>query len=1833
MKKITFFIFIFLQLQVKGQVSQLMKVYESDNAFGSCLEKDGNGFIYSAGRIGKNAIASVGDTIKNEGLVFTKMNVSGNQVWRVNNIKGSRVTPRSILFDNSGNNYVIGNFYDTLKVGNQVFTASLFNYRKFFIAKYNSAGNFLWIKVSNSSESFIYSAVIKNNQLLLTGGFLGTFNYNGTTMVSAGMTDICILKMDTAGNLLSNNRYGGTGEDKAEKIKIDHNGNSIVCGEYSGTFSISTFSLIAHGFKDCFLMQLDTAMNVNWVKTAGGTSEDELRGLAIDSTNKIFVCGHALGYSFSFDSNSLTLTNNNNSVGFIAEFNTNGSLIQAMNIEGRGNVIDLELVNNNPVICGKTIVSASIYLDTSIPFLQSNYSNAGFFIAFDQNLNATLIGKYSDAGVQSSQRCFKILPVGSESFLIAGYCGEDVKMPDTTYHHSSASAVSNYLGGSLFIQRINPPHLTVTSSDPVIMPILYSAANPLKLAMLFNGAAITLNNSQVKFGYPKTPTNAYSFAGNAVYLNDTVTVSNSFNNPPAGTGNYFVNLNLADKNLMIRSENTLNFCSSFYSTIGGPSAICAGDTVTLSGSLNYQNYNWQPAGSIISSNGNLMTSAPLVTTTYSLSATYNNQCAIATKVVSVNNQALAHVSFTNYTSTNCSPIQLGYQVYNCSSINGNAFVFIYKNGTLVYSTSIASGTYNATTIGDYYVKVISGCGWEIYSDTISITNIIAPFTTAGTLVTNSSQICNGSSTVLRLTNHPQNAIFEWYYNYNIIANATLDSLIAYQAGVYYVRVYNQCGVYINSNSISVTLIGVQSINIYTSSVTQGCVGTNVNFYSSYSSNGGTITYQWLKNGSTISGATASFYTTGVNGTYTLRINHACGYTISNAITLHLDNPVVASINASGSTTICAGQSVLLTASPGVDYSYQWRLNGNDIIDSTNQTITVTAAGSYSCLVINYCNSNLSNAIVLTVTPALPNQIATNDSLNICPGQSVTFNAPFVSGVNYLWYRDGLAISGANANVYQTSISGTYSCRFSNTCGVVFSNNLVVNSFNLSNIINAPYGNNLCAGDSVYLFAAANTQLNFQWNLNGSSIAGATNNFYYASVPGVYSCSFSNSNCGTFNSGNISVNLFQLSSLIITSSQGNILCSGVTADLSAPNGIGFTFQWLLNNNIISGATNDSYSTQNAGSYSCIVHSTCISDTTNNYLLIAGPAMPTVSVALSGNDTICTNGTSLLVATTTNVADYQWQYNGVNINGATNSTYAASAQGLFQCTVSNYCNSVTSNAVQLIVIPEPDHFVSFSGDSVICQGESIVLSVSSNTAFNYQWYFNGQPVAGATTFQYVVSLDGNYFCNTTTSCGSYFSQQVHVTVNLLPPVPNFSIFGNLLSCNSFGYSYQWYFNGVPITGAINQNYQATQAGFYSVAIVNGSGCSSLSIPQYYSLQGFVPVSSFGYNNNSICAGDCISYSDNSTNSPNYWNWSFQGGNPLTSTQPNPTVCYSQSGNYNVQVITGNSYGYDTLLLTQFITVNAIPSALITQQHDTLMTDAGMVQYQWYLNGNTIAGATNNYFVAATTGNYKVFVQGSGGCSNTTLNNYYFIAKPFASFNISNNNVCIGDCITLTDGSTNSPTSWHWILPGSSIGSTNAQNPQVCYNQQGSYTVTLISTNTTGSDTITMNNLVIVHAPPTTPVITINGNILTSSPAVSYQWYMNGNLIAGAVFQQIIITVYGNYSVAVADSFGCSSQSADFNHTGTNDLFSTDFQILISPNPADEYFYISFNNYSGTENMKLILLNEVGQEIQSKSISLTYGNSNEMMETKNLSSGCYWIELKGESLNFAQKLIVIH
>ena len=220
--------------------------------------------------------------------------------------------------------------------------------------------------------------------------------------------------------------------------------------------------------------------------------------------------------------------------------------------------------------------------------------------------------------------------------------------------------------------------------------------------------------------------------------------------------------------------------------------------------------------------------------------------------------------------------------------------------------------------------------------------------------------------------------------------------------------------------------------------------------------------------------------------------------LMNATIWLASNNLTATITPAGPTTFCQGNSVLLNANTGTNYTYQWKLNGTNITGATGSSYTATQTGSYT-VTIN--NSVTSSAVNVTVNAAPTASISNSGVTTFCAGGSVNLIGSTGTGYSYQWNQNGSAITGATTSNYTVLQAGAYTLSITNATSCTATStamNVTVNPLPTLPVITRT-GNVLSAG--IYS--------SYQWYLNGNAIAGAINANYTITQNGIYTVKVGN----------------------------------------------------------------------------------------------------------------------------------------------------------------------------------------------------------------------------------------------------------------------------------------------------------------------------------------------------------------------------------------------------------------------------------------------------------------------------------------------------------------------------------------------------------------------------------------------------------------------------------------------------------------------------------------------------------------------------------------------------
>ena len=143
---------------------------------------------------------------------------------------------------------------------------------------------------------------------------------------------------------------------------------------------------------------------------------------------------------------------------------------------------------------------------------------------------------------------------------------------------------------------------------------------------------------------------------------------------------------------------------------------------------------------------------------------------------------------------------------------------------------------------------------------------------------------------------------------------------------------------------------------------------------------------------------------------------------------------------------------------------------------------------------------------------------------------------------------------------------------------------------------------------------------------------------------------------------------------------------------------------------------------------------------------------------------------------------------------------------------------------------------------------------------------------------------------------------------------------------------------------------------------------------------PVADFSASATTVAEGTIVSFTDQSTNVPTLWAWTFAGGNPPSSTAQNPSIQYNSAGNYSVGLTATNDGGSDAETKANFITVIPLPVAnftanttIIDEGQNVQFTDlsSNATSWSWSFSGGTPASSTaqNPIVTYNTAGTYAV------------------------------------------------------------------------------------------------------------------------------------------------------------------------------------------------------------------------------------------------------------------------
>jgi hypothetical protein len=273
----------------------------------------------------------------------------------------------AISLDAKGYIYLTGKLEQQVVFANAI-TLNAQGQSDIFLAKYDSMGNLIWVKIAGGTGNDIAWSVaaLPEGGCYITGSFTGNAVFGNDTLYGDMTEDIFLAKYDDDGNLLWAKQCGGLYDDVARGVAVMPDGGCVITGYFrqKAGFGAATEDSIVHngafsgGESDMFLARFDALGNLIWVKGAGAPAAYcESHAVCVDATGNIAITG-SFAYAANFENTQLTAVPSIAGTGgsrdiFVAKYNAMGLLQWAKSAGGGGD----PLLNFSPDV-GRAITSS-----------------------------------------------------------------------------------------------------------------------------------------------------------------------------------------------------------------------------------------------------------------------------------------------------------------------------------------------------------------------------------------------------------------------------------------------------------------------------------------------------------------------------------------------------------------------------------------------------------------------------------------------------------------------------------------------------------------------------------------------------------------------------------------------------------------------------------------------------------------------------------------------------------------------------------------------------------------------------------------------------------------------------------------------------------------------------------------------------------------------------------------------------------------------------------------------------------------------------------------------------------------------------------------------------------------------------------------------------------------------------------------------------------------------------------------------------------------------------------------------------------------------------------
>ncbi len=568
-------------------------------------------------------------------------------------------------------------------------------------------------------------------------------------------------------------------------------------------------------------------------------------------------------------------------------------------------------------------------------------------------------------------------------------------------------------------------------------------------------------------------------------------------------------------------------------------------------------------------------------------------------------------------------------------------------------------------------------------------------------------------------------------------------------------------------------------------------------------------------------------------------------------------------------------------------------------------------------------------------------------------------------------------------------------------------------------------------------------------------------------------------------------------------------------------------------------------------------------------------PTVSftstVVCASNPTTFTPGGS------STISSWSWDFgDGSAISTQQNPQHTYSGGGTYTAVLTVSDGVCTSSLSQNVVVTTAPT-VGFSSSASICGSLNVQFTNTTTGANAYSWNFGDGSAISTNTSPFHVYPSAGTYSVILTAGGSGCSGADTLSINIgIAPLASISSVGSICQGDTIQFLNQSNTNGQPVVSwswdfgdgssaspAFSPSHSYALPGIYNITLdVNTANCNDDTTITINVTAG--PVVNFSTNTTTGCGPLPVSFSNTTTGSPTY-NWSFGDGS--SSANASPTHTYTTAGTYSVTLIATQGSCADTLSVNNLIQVFNSPRSVFSVNNSICLGDSmnftnssigngsPISSYSWnFGDGSPASSVVSPSHYYSSPGSYSVVLTANNAnCSDDTTIIVNVSNGPIASFTAPITSSCGSFTANFNNTTSGSPV-YLWDFGDGSATSTSA-NPSHTYSLPGIYTVTLIATQGSCADTMSLSNYILVAAPPVSSFSISNTcegdsvQFLSTSmggPMSNYSWTFGDGTTGSGNAPKHLYGSTGNFTVQlIVDAASCNDD--------------TTISITINPNPV--------------------------------------------------------------------------